>query len=147
MRKILKTNNVSAYIAAAPAWARPVLREIRKTIRAAAPQAHEKISYGMPYYSHFGRLAYFAAFKNHCSFFWIGAEDMKKFKKELAKQEFMGSTLRIPQGTKVPVGLITKIVRARMKKNEAKKKVKTCSRGHKYVGSGPCPICWPGGKR
>lgn len=91
---------------------------MRKTIRAAAPKAQEKISYHMPYYGYHGRLAYFAAFREHCSFFWISAADKKKFKKELSGQHIVGSTLRILKGEKVPTSTIKKIVKVRAKKNE-----------------------------
>lgn len=117
-----KPTTVTEYIAEAPKWARPVLKELRKTIKAAAPKAKESISYHMPYYSQNGRLAYFGAYKNHCSFHWISVEDKKVFTKELAKQKVVGSTLQIPQGEKVPVMLIKKIVRSRVKKNNSKKK-------------------------
>ena len=60
---------VTAYIAAAPLKVRVMLKQIRAAIKAAAPQAQEKLSYGMPYYSHKGRLAYFAAFRSHVSVF------------------------------------------------------------------------------
>ena len=56
---------VDSYIAAAPRDAQPLLRQLRKTIKAAAPDAVERISYGMPHYEHKGRLVYFAAFKTH----------------------------------------------------------------------------------
>src|SRR5690606_20549688 len=62
---------VADYIAKAPKWARGTLRELRRVIRKAAPEARESISYQMPYYSQNGRLAYFAAFRSHCSFFWL----------------------------------------------------------------------------
>ncbi len=114
-------SDVDEYIAEAPEWARPVLREIRAVIKSAAPKATESISYKMPYYSEGGRVAYFAAFKKHCSFFWVNADDKKVLKKDLSKHKVVGSTLQIPQGTKVPVGLIKKIVRLHVKKNTAKK--------------------------
>lgn len=113
---------VADYIADAPAWARPVLRELRRVIRKAAPRASESISYHMPYYSQNGRLAYFAAFTNHCSFFWISAEDKKAYAKELASQKVVGSTLRIPKGGNVPSALIEKLVRGRVRQNEKKKR-------------------------
>ena len=114
------TQTVADYIAKAPKWARGTLRELRRAIRKAAPDARESISYRMPYYSQNGRLAYFAVFKSHSSFFWISAKDRKTFAKELASQEVVGNTLRIPKGGKVPVGLIQRIVRMRVKENKAK---------------------------
>jgi uncharacterized protein YdhG (YjbR/CyaY superfamily) len=111
------TPTVVDYIAKAPKWARGTLRELRRVIRNAAPDACESISYHMPHYSQNGRLAYFAVFKSHCSFFWLSAKDKKAFARELASQRVVGSTLQIPQGGKVPVGLIQKIVRSRVKEN------------------------------
>ncbi|HJY98644.1 MAG TPA: DUF1801 domain-containing protein [Patescibacteria group bacterium] len=112
--------DVASYISDAPLWAQEVLKEIRKAIKNAAPNAQESISYKMPYYSQNGRLAYFAAFKNHCSFFWIGEDDKIAFASELAKQKIVGNTLQIPRGEKVPVTLIKKIVRRRIKINDSK---------------------------
>lgn len=57
--------NVADYIAAAPEAVQPMLRELRETIRAAAPEAEERISYGMPYYHLQGRLVYFRAHARH----------------------------------------------------------------------------------
>lgn len=117
-----EANEVDKYIAASPAWAQGTLRELRAAIHAAAPEAKESISYRMPYYSHYGRLAYFGAYTNHCSFHWISDDDKRTFAKELARVEVVGSTLRIPRGTKTPVSVIKKIVRARAKANEAAKR-------------------------
>ncbi|HZT71075.1 MAG TPA: DUF1801 domain-containing protein [Terriglobia bacterium] len=114
--------DVDDYIASAPEWARDTLRELRRVIKTAAPQAKESISYRMPYYSQNGRLAYFAAHKNHCSFYWIRAEDKKIFAKELAAQKVVGSTLQIPRGAKVPAALIRKIIKLRIKSNESRRK-------------------------
>ena len=60
-----KPKDVDAYIAAAPAGVRGKLKELRVTIRKAAPAAEESISYRMLYYGYKGRLAYYAAFKNN----------------------------------------------------------------------------------
>ena len=112
---------VTQYIEQAPAWARPMLKELRRAIKAAAPKGKESISYHMPYYSQNGRVAYFSAYKNHCSFHWISAVDKKMFSKELASQKVVGSTLQIPKGNKVPVALIKKIVKSRIKSNGARR--------------------------
>lgn len=117
-----KAETVAEYIAQAPAWAKPLLRDVRSAIRAAAPKATESISYRMPYYSQSGRLAYFAANAKHVGFYWISAADKKTFAKELASQKIVGSSLHIPQGGKVPVALIKKVIKARIKSNEAGKK-------------------------
>ena len=115
-----EVKDVDSYIASAPEWAWGTLRELRGAIKAAAPQAKESISYHMPYYSYNGRLAYFAAYTKHCSFYGISAEDKRAFAKELASQKVVGSTLQIPRGGKVPVALIKKIIKARLRSNESR---------------------------
>jgi uncharacterized protein YdhG (YjbR/CyaY superfamily) len=112
---------VTAYIAAAPPPARPMLKQIRAAVRAAAPRAEEKLSYGMPYYGHHGRVAYFAAFRGHVSVF-IPGRVLKAFAKEVEPYWRGKATLQFPLGTKVPVGLIGRLVRARVRENEAAKK-------------------------
>lgn len=121
MKRHTQPETVAEYIAQAPKWAQPVLKELRKVIQAAAPQAKESISYHMPYYNQNGRLAYFAANKKHVGFYWISAQDKKTFAKELASQKVVGNSLHIPQGGKVPVTFIKKIVKSRIKSNTASK--------------------------
>jgi uncharacterized protein YdhG (YjbR/CyaY superfamily) len=59
---------VDDYLAALPEDQRAALEKLRKTIRAAAPEATETISYQMPTFKLHGRvLVYYAAFKDHCS--------------------------------------------------------------------------------
>lgn len=117
----LGSRDVDAYIAAAPKESQNKLRKIRKTIKSVAPKAEEKFSYGMPYYSYKGRLAYFAAFKDHVSLFAmppiVGAG-----RAELKKYQTGKSTLRFPLDEKLPLTLIRKLVRAGVKRNEARKK-------------------------
>ncbi len=109
-----KEENVSSYIQKAPKWAKPILRELRRVIKAAAPKAKESISYHMPYYSQNGRLAYFAVNKQHIGFYWISEKDKKTFKKELAPLKVVGNSLHIMPEDKVPVAFIKKIVKSRM---------------------------------
>jgi len=109
---------VTAYIAAATPRARLMLRKIRAAIKAAAPRAVEKLSYGMPYYSHHGRLVYFAAFRDHVSVF-IPGRVLKTFAKEIKPWWRGKATLQFPIGTRVPVGLIGRLVRARRRENDA----------------------------
>jgi len=116
-----RRRDVDAYIAAAPKEAQAKLRQVRKAIKSVAPKAEEKISYGMPYYSYKGRLAYVAAFKDHMSLFAmppiVGAD-----KAELRKYQTGKSTLRFPLDEKLPVPLIRKLLRAGVKRNEAREK-------------------------
>ena len=90
-----------------------MLRQLRAVIRDKAPQAEEKISYGMPYYGFRGRLAYFAAFRDHVSFFVMGGAQ-HRFRADSAPYRSGRATLRFPLGTKIPVRLIERIVRFRL---------------------------------
>jgi uncharacterized protein YdhG (YjbR/CyaY superfamily) len=118
---------VDAYIAGFPPEVRAVLRKMRATIRKAAPDAVEKISWGMPAYSLDGMLTFFAAFKDHVSLF-PSPSGLERFKKELAAYGTSKGTVRFPLGETVPYGLITRIVKFRVKENralaEAKRKKK-----------------------
>ena len=60
-----RPKDVAAYIKIAPKEMRAKLTQLRKIIKTTTPEAFEKISYGMPYYSYKGRLAYFAHAKKH----------------------------------------------------------------------------------
>lgn len=120
MKKIPKPKNVDGYIAAAPKEVQSKLKELRTAIREAAPDAEEHISYGMPYYAYKGRLAYFAAFKNHIGLY-MPTPVIQEHKSELKGYETASATVRLPLDKKLPISLIKKLVKARMKKNEEKK--------------------------
>jgi uncharacterized protein YdhG (YjbR/CyaY superfamily) len=96
-----------------------MLRKIRAAIRAAAPRAEEKLSYGMPYYSHRGRLVYFAAFREHVSVF-VPGRVLETFAGQVAPYRRGKATLRFPIGGRLPIGLIGRLVRARRLENESR---------------------------
>ena len=75
----------------------------------------------MPYYGYKGRLAYFAAFKNHFSIF-IPPPIIQEHHRELKEYETTKATVHFSFDKKLPIVLIQKLVRARMKKNEEKKR-------------------------
>ncbi len=112
---------VGAYIAAAPKEARPKLIRLRKIIKAAAPGADERISYGMPYYGFYGRLAYFRLAKTHIGLY-IPPPIIAENKGALKAYGTSVSTVRFPLENKLPAALIQKLVRARAKKNARKAK-------------------------
>ena len=110
--------DVDAYIAAAPKAARPLLNQLREVIKTAAPQAKEKISYGMPSYEHHGRLAYFAGYEGHVGLYGVAhvaIEQDAEVNKYLENQ----STLRFSVGHELPVALIRRLIKDRVKQNEA----------------------------
>ena len=118
---MVKAKSVDEYIAGAPRELHGKLKELRAIIKAAAPSAVEKISYGMPYYSYKGRLAYFAFAKAHIGLY-IPTPIIEEHKIELKNYETAKATVRLPLDRKLPVALIKKLVKARMKKNEEKRK-------------------------
>lgn len=121
MKKTSKPQTVGAYIAAAPRHTQATLRQLRAAIREAAPEAEEHISYGMPYYAHKGRLAYFGLSQNHIGLY-IPTPVIEEHQKALAHYETARATVRFPLGKKLPVALIKKLVKARLKKNEARQR-------------------------
>jgi uncharacterized protein YdhG (YjbR/CyaY superfamily) len=108
---------VAAYIAAAPPKARPALRQLRKIITDAAPKATETISYGMPYYSHHGRLIYFALARGWIGLYLLGRAKAR-YAKELRPYLSGVSTARFPMDRPLPGALIRKIVKERIAENE-----------------------------
>ncbi len=110
--------DVGSYIAAAPKAARPKLRQMRQAIRSAAPEASERISYGMPYYEFHGRLIYFAAQRSHIGLYVLGGAKTA-YAKELRKYLSGESTARFPLDEPLPVTLVRRIVKLRLKENAA----------------------------
>ena len=111
---------VDAYIAAAPAAARPALRQLRQIIKDAAPEATETISYRMPYYSHHGRLIYFALMRDWVGLYMLGGAKTR-YAKELAPYLSGVSTARFPLDEPLPRALIRKIVKLRVAENVARR--------------------------
>jgi uncharacterized protein YdhG (YjbR/CyaY superfamily) len=109
---------VEEYLAALPEASRAVLEELRETIRAAAPDATEAISYGMPAFRDHGRvLVYYAAFKGHYSLFPASGTVLGELRDELRPYFASKGTLRFRYGEAVPAALVTRIVELRLAEN------------------------------
>jgi uncharacterized protein YdhG (YjbR/CyaY superfamily) len=119
MKKTAPAKNVDEYLAGVPTEARAVLAKLRQTIKAAAPMASEVISYQMPMYKQHGMVIGFAAFKDHCSIF-PGSAVMDAHKQELKRYSTSKGTIRFPVNKPLPATLVKKLVRARIKENEAR---------------------------
>ena len=117
--KRTKATSIDEYIAEYPAEVQARLEKIRATIRKAAPQARERISYAIPTFSQCGNIVHFAAYEHHIGFY-PGASAVKQFKKELAAYESAKGSVQFPLNRPVPLGLIGKIARFRVKENLAK---------------------------
>ncbi len=115
---MLKPESINEYIAGFPPDVRSILRKIRATIRAAAPDAQEKISYGMPAFTSNGSLVYFAAFKKHIGFYPPLRADAK-LRQQLSRYANAKGNLRFPLDEPMPYVLIGKIVKTRVRENRA----------------------------
>ena len=106
---------VRAYFAATPPKARAALKKIRAAIRSVAPRAEEAFSYRIPAFKLRGRpLVWYAAFKNHCSLFPMTGAIRRKLGTSLKGYEMSKGTVRLPLAKPIPVGLVKKLVKARM---------------------------------
>ncbi len=127
--------SVDEYISRTDPHIKKALKEIRRTIKATAPKAEEVISYQIPGYKYHGMLVFFAAWKNHISLYpapW-GAEALKK---EMSGYEGSKGTIKFPLDKPMPLTLIKKMVKYRMKENEVKASLKkTIKNGDKKQGS------------
>jgi len=120
-----KTNfqAIDEYIATFPKETQKILNEIRETIKTAAPDAEEKISYQMPTFYLNGNLIHFAAFKNHIGIYPTPS-GTEAFKRELSKYQGAKGSVRLPIDEPMPLKLIAKIVKFRVAENTKKVKAK-----------------------
>ncbi len=110
--------SIDEYIATFPKDIQAILSNLRKAIKAAAPEAEEKISYQMPAFYLKGNLVYFAAFKHHIGFYPT-ASGIKAFEHEFAKYSYSKGAVQFPIDKPMPLALIKKIVKFRVNENTA----------------------------
>jgi uncharacterized protein YdhG (YjbR/CyaY superfamily) len=122
--QLFRAKNIDSYLATLPEKQILVLEKLRQTIRKAAPEAEEVISYQIPAFKYYGLLVGFAGFKNHCSFFPMGSETIRQFQNDLKNFETSKGTIRFTPDKPLPSALVRKIVKARMKRNLDKKALK-----------------------
>lgn len=108
--------DIDEYIAGFPHDVQEILQKVRLTIRKAAPDAEETISYRMPTFILKGNLVHFAAFKKHVGFYPTPT-GIEKFKDELSVYEGAKGSVQFPLDKPMPFGLISKIVKFRVKEN------------------------------
>lgn len=122
MKSTIRT--VEAYIETFPADVRALLKKMRATVRAAAPDAVESMSYGMAGYKLAGRpLVYFGGFKGHVGFF-ATPSGHAAFAKETAKYKGAKGSVRFPIAEPLPLALVARMVKFRVKENLAAAKQK-----------------------
>ena len=116
-------NDIGAYISQFPADVQKVLQKVRETIRSAAPEAKEVISYQMPAFRQRNILVYFAAWKKHIGLYPPITGDAA-IEKALAKYAGPKGNLQFPFDEPIPYDLIRRIVRLRVRQDREKTETK-----------------------
>jgi uncharacterized protein YdhG (YjbR/CyaY superfamily) len=124
MRTPVKYKTVNEYLTYGAGDIQLELEALRAAIKKAAPQAEEVISYNIPAYRQHGVLVYFAAYKHHIGFYPTSS-GVREFKDELSKYKVSKGAIQFPIGEQLPLGLIKKIVKFRVKEDLAKAAAKT----------------------
>ena len=123
MRMMKTANSIDEYIDGFPPDVQKVLKKVRKTIKSAAPDAEEAIKYGIPTFVLNGNLVHFGGYKEHIGFY-PAPSGIEEFKKDLAIYGGGKGTVRFPLDQPIPFELISRIVKFRVKQNQAKAKNK-----------------------
>jgi len=113
-----KYNTVDEYLAGVPDDMRSALEQLR-TIKGAAPQAEEGLSYSVPAYKYRGVLVSFGAAKNHCAFYVQSPALMDAHADELKGYDTAKGTIRFKPNEPLPAELVTMLVKARIAEKEA----------------------------
>ena len=116
-----KPKDTDEYIASFPADIQPLLELMRATIKEAAPDAEEVISYSLPAYKYNGMLAWFGAHTHHVGFY-PRASGIAAFKQELSMYKNAKGSVQFPFDQPLPVELIKRIIAFRLEENLQRKK-------------------------
>jgi uncharacterized protein YdhG (YjbR/CyaY superfamily) len=116
----IEIKSIDQYIQGFPKEVQIILSQLRSTIRNAAPQATEKISYQMPTFYFNGNLVHFAAHKNHIGFYPTPS-GISAFQKEISGYKNSKGAVQFPMDKPLPLKLVEKIVKFRVKENAMKK--------------------------
>jgi uncharacterized protein YdhG (YjbR/CyaY superfamily) len=123
MEKTSGFQSIDEYIATFPADVQKILQELRAVIKAAAPEATEKISYQMPTFFLHGNLVHFAAYKNHIGFY-PAPRGIEAFKQELSVYKGAKGSVQFPIDQPLPLELVSRIVKFCVAENLQKAKAK-----------------------
>ncbi len=127
MTKAQKLTDIDGYISQFPADVQAVLQNVRETIRHAAPEAKETISYMMPAFKQHGILVYFAAWAKHIGMYPPVSGD-KTLERAIARYAGPKGNLQFPLDEPIPYDLIERIVKLRVKQDAAKATAKRKTR-------------------
>ena len=110
---------VSQYLESLPLDSQKALGNLREIIKDTAPYAEEGFSYGVPAFIINGRpMVCYAAFKNHCGFYPMSPKILKNFASDLTNFETAKGTIRFTTDKHLPVALVKRIIKARLKELE-----------------------------
>src|SRR5215217_3659765 len=109
-------NVIDEYIKTFPGSTGDLLEQVRKTIKENAPESAETINYGIPTFTLNGNLVHFAAYKNHIGFYPTPS-GIEAFREELSRFEGAKGSVKFPIDEPIPLDLIRKIVKFRVKEN------------------------------
>lgn len=112
-----KPSTADAYLAALPAAQRAALERLRAQIAAAAPEAEECISYGLPAFRQGKLLVGYGATKKHCALYLMSGRVAEGFAEELADFDTSKGTVRFQPATPLPADLVARLVAARLAEN------------------------------
>lgn len=127
----MMSSEVDKYLKALPNEQREALVQLRDTIWSAAKDAELKISYRIPMFHYCGGLVAFAAFKNHLSFMVMSTDVFEAHTKELSNYSTATATIHFTPDKPLPVTLVKKLVKARMRENEANLKAREAKKAKK----------------
>lgn len=130
MEKNNAFTNIDEYIRLSPPEIQPKLQTLRETIRNAAPDAFEKISYQMPTFDLHGNLVHFACFKNHIGFY-PGSSGIEAFKHEFKHYHFSKGAVQFPIDEEIPLDLVVRIVHYRVEENISEYQLKQALKKNK----------------
>ena len=114
-----RPKTIDEFLAALSEDKRAALEKLRKTIRAAAPEAEECISYQIPAFRLDGMLVGFGATAKHCAFYLMSSTTVETHKDELKGYDTSKGTIRFRADKPLPAALVRKLVKARIAENGA----------------------------
>lgn len=117
MSKKVKPTTIEEYIDAAPVESQDKLRQMHQCVRESAAGVSESLKWGMPAYSHQKILVTYALGKYHIGFYPMPSA-IKAFAKDLKKYKTAKGSVQFPLDQKLPLALIKKIVKFRVKESK-----------------------------
>ena len=109
-------SDIDTYINSFPSEFRSILEQVRQTIKLAAPDAEETINYAMPTFVLHGNLVHFAGYKHHIGFY-PAPSGISAFQNEISAYKWAKGSVQFPLNQPIPLDLIERIVKFRVKEN------------------------------